>query len=51
MKAILPFARLLIERNWPNVERIASALVVNKTLSYDEVVELIKNDNVSLDPR
>ena len=39
---LLPFTRLLIEHNWPDVERIAASLIVNKTLDYQQVVDLIQ---------
>jgi hypothetical protein len=41
IKAILPFARLLVAQNWPNIERVAGQLLIHRMLNFEQVVELI----------
>jgi hypothetical protein len=42
IESIVPFTRVMIEHEWPQIQLIASELVRQRQLSYDEVVRVIQ---------
>ena len=40
LESLLPFTRLLIENQWPQIERLASLLIEHRELDYDTVMRI-----------
>ena len=40
--SITPFTRLLVDANWPLIQLLANQLILDRELSYDQVVSLIR---------
>jgi hypothetical protein len=42
LESLVPFTRLLIEHQWPHIERLATHLIIYHELDYEAVVRLLR---------